>query len=389
MKRAFSVIETEEKETLTKLSEEFPSRKRMKVIATSVDRSDICVNINHDKDEQVKVNCNMMKYEKIKIKIKIKEIGSILKLHQIEGIRFIFDNCIERYDVKEEIKDGLGCIIAHVMGLGKTFTAIGFIECYLFYKMGKYVIIVCPVNVIKMWEKECNKWINEYEEIKLYCINKDRKHKDILEWNKKGGILIIGFERLRSILLNKNNINICTTIINDCDLLIVDEGHRLKNETNFLWKAMNKINTKRRVILTGTPLQNNLDEYWSMINFIRPNYLKSKKQFQIQFTIPIQNGYKLLYPKQMQLIQQKCFILHNLLKSFVHRKTYYSPDIKQQFQLPIKYDWTIQLSLTPCQQFLYQFLIKQQIYNESILDIYHKLVKVYNHPDLFLCTTKD
>lgn len=74
------------------------------------------------------------------------------------------------------------------------------------------------------------------------------------------------------------------------DLVICDEGHTLKTEKTNLSKSVNQVETRRRIVLTGTPLQNNLTEYYCMVSFVKPNLLGTLNQFKNRFVNPILNG---------------------------------------------------------------------------------------------------
>lgn len=102
--------------------------------------------------------------------------------------------------------------------------------------------------------------------------NVDRAYR-LKEWRKDGGVLIIGYEMFRNLtnigtkLRKKLREDVINALLDPGpDLVICDEGHLLKNEKTSLSKAMNKIRTQRRIVLTGTPLQNNLKEYYCMVS---------------------------------------------------------------------------------------------------------------------------
>jgi RAD54-like protein 2 len=150
----------------------------------------------------------------------------------------------------------------------------------------------------------------------------------IKQWREEGGVLLIGYEMYRLLSLsvpslggnkmavkrrktakssNQQNKSFVDLEENEremeklmeiqralCvpgpDLVVCDEGHRIKNDYTNISQALKKIITRRRVVLTGFPLQNNLLEYWCMVDFVRPKYLGTKQEFCDLFERPITNG---------------------------------------------------------------------------------------------------
>ena len=118
------------------------------------------------------------------------------------------------------------------------------------------------------------------------------------QWFREGRVLIIGYEMFRNLVNEKNNKSKKKPreIFNKClldpgpDLVVCDEGHLLKNEKSAINKAVNRISTGRRIVLTGTPLQNNLKEYFEMVNFVKPMLMGTRKEFSNRFVNPIVIG---------------------------------------------------------------------------------------------------
>lgn len=149
-----------------------------------------------------------------------------IKPHQIGGIRFIYDNIVESLTRVKDKSNGFGCILAHAMGLGKTFQVISFVEVFLRCTGASRVLCIVPINTIQNWQSEFNNWLPEDGQQKLdndtiinyrrpfrvYLINdcaKTLKQRTdiILDWKQNGGVLLIGYEMFRTLVSLKHQAN--------------------------------------------------------------------------------------------------------------------------------------------------------------------------------------
>ena len=166
------------------------------------------------------------------------------------------------------------------------------------------------------------------------------------------------------------------------DVVICDEGHRIKNSKSNVAMVLKDIRTMRRVVLTGSPLQNNLDEYWCMIDFVRPNYLGSLSDFHNQFVHPIMNGQcSDSNPGDVKLMKYRVYVLHQHLQGFVQRRTH---NVLKD-ALPPKYEYVISLRLTPVQEALYKRLLASSssaLHSGNLFAVYTTASKICNHPDV-------
>lgn len=137
------------------------------------------------------------------------------------------------------------------------------------------------------------------------------------------------------------------------DLVICDEGHLLKNDKTSLSENLSSIRTHRKIVLTGTPMQNNLDEYFCMVDFVKPHLLGTHKEFKNRFVNPITNGQYLNSTEQdILLMKRRSYILHNLLDGCINRA---NMTILEPFIFP-KNEYVIYIRLTKLQVTLYKVM---------------------------------
>ncbi|KAL0899685.1 hypothetical protein Bca101_083646 [Brassica carinata] len=200
-----------------------------------------------------------------------------LRPHQREGVQFMFD-CVSGLHGSENIN---GCILADDMGLGKTLQSITLLYTLLCQgfdgtPMVKKAIIVTPTSLVSNWEAEIKKWVGDRIQLIALCEStRDDVLSGIDSFTRPRSalqVLIISYEtfRMHSSKFGQSG---------SCDLLICDEAHRLKNDQTLTNKALASLTCKRRVLLSGTPMQNDLEEFFAMVNFTNPGSLGDAAHF--------------------------------------------------------------------------------------------------------------
>ncbi|CAE1328762.1 RAD54L2 [Acanthosepion pharaonis] len=389
----------------------------------------------NQKDEQGRVLINIGHPEGDPDVFLASQIAEVIKPHQIGGVRFLYDNVIESQS-RFKTSSGFGCILAHSMGLGKTIQLIGFIDIFLRFTEARSVLCIVPINTLQNWLAEFNMWLPEkppedtedddddenmmFRNFRLFVINDNHKTtlaraKILDEWSRVGGVLLMGYEMYRLLVtkkctfapsrrrkkntepividieeedMNKKlHLGIQKALVNPGpDLIVCDEGHRIKNSLSGVAQSLKNIRTKRRVVLTGYPLQNNLLEYWCMVDFVRPNYLGTKAEFCNMFERPIMNGQCVDSTREdVTLMRYRAHVLHSLLQGFIQRRGH----SVLQYSLPPKQEHVFNIRMSDVQRKLYKKFMEcisdcemgmWASYNP--LKAFSTCCKIWNHPDV-------
>lgn len=271
----------------------------------------------------------------------------------------------------------LNGILADEMGLGKTIQTIALLAHLACEKgiWGPHLIVV-PTSVMLNWEMEIKKWCPSFKILTYYGSQKERKQKR-MGWTKT------------------NAFHICITsyklVIQDHQsfrrkkwkYLILDEAQNIKNFKSQRWQTLLNFNSMRRLLLTGTPLQNSLMELWSLMHFLMPNVFQSHKDFKEWFANPLTGMIEGSHEYNESLIRR----LHKVLRPFLLRRL--KDDVEKQ--MPKKYEHIVMCHLSKRQRFLYDEFMAQGKTKEtlatghfmSVINILMQLRKVCNHPSLF------
>ncbi|KAJ6015779.1 hypothetical protein N7540_010370 [Penicillium herquei] len=280
-------------------------------------------------------------------------------------------------------------ILADEMGLGKTIQTIALLA-HLAVDHGVWGphLVVVPTSVMLNWEMEFKKWCPGFKIMTYYGNQEERKQKrrgwnDDNSWN----VLITSYQLILQdqVSLKRRNWH----------YMILDEAHNIKNFRSQRWQALLTFRTRARLLLTGTPLQNNLTELWSLLFFLMPSDGDSTgvegfadlKDFSEWFRRPVEqileHGRETMDDEAKQVVTK----LHTVLRPYILRRM--KADVEKQ--MPGKYEHVMYCRLSKRQRFLYDGFMsmaqtKETLASGNFLSIIHCLMqlrKVCNHPDLF------
>ncbi|KAE8229253.1 hypothetical protein CF326_g5781 [Tilletia indica] len=284
-----------------------------------------------------------------------------LRPHQREGVTFLYE-CMMGMRGDSQ---ATGAILADEMGLGKTLQTIALISTLLrqncYYTPNSRTIdralIVCPLTLVKNWRREFRKWTGT--SINVMCI--DGESKDSVAkfaYSKSHQVLIIGYERLRT----------CIDTLSQAQppigLIVCDEGHRLKSKQTQTTKMFEGLDAQKRIILSGTPIQNDLLEFFAMFDFVVPGHLGQPNVFKSVFADPItKSRIKGASKEAVELGKARTQALTQVTHQFILRRT---ADLLDLY-LPPKCEVVVHVSPSPLQLQLYRKVLQSQM----VADVIH------------------
>ncbi|KAL8651023.1 MAG: hypothetical protein Q9226_004890 [Calogaya cf. arnoldii] len=302
-----------------------------------------------------------------------------LREHQREGVKFLYECVMGLRDF-----NGQGAILADEMGLGKTLQTIALLWTLLKqspYGNGSTVIkkalIVCPATLINNWRKEIRKWLG-LDRIGVLVADAKTRISHFTH-GKSYSIMIVSYERLRSIQaeLAKGQ---------GVDIIVADEAHRLKTAKNKSLQAINSLPTEKKIFLTGTPVQNDLGEFYMMVDSVNPGILGSRKTFTRELEIPIARGRQPAASSEDVEQGEECSReLVRLTSPFILRRT---AEVLAKY-LPMKTEHVLLCKPTQAQAALYRHILGSPAFHaatlgnsECSLQLITLLKKVCNSPAL-------
>ena len=269
---------------------------------------------------------------------------------------------------------GLGACLADDMGLGKTIELIAFLLHLKEQEALKQpTLLVCPTSVLGNWEREVKKF-GPTLKVLLYHGDKRPKAKAFTSAIKGQDLVLTSYALIHRDLKELQSVS--------WQGVVLDEAQNIKNSESKQSQSVRQLQSSFRIALTGTPVENRLQELWSILDFLNPGYLGARQFFQRRFAIPIE---KFGDAASLQT-------LRSLVQPFILRRLKSDREIIQD--LPEKQEMTVFCSLSTQQAALYQQVVEESLAEIDsalglqrrgmILGLLVKLKQVCNHPAQFL-----
>ncbi|ESQ41864.1 hypothetical protein EUTSA_v10012527mg [Eutrema salsugineum] len=266
-------------------------------------------------------------------------------------------------------ENGINGILADEMGLGKTLQTISLLAYLHEYRgiSGPHMV-VAPKSTLGNWMNEIRRFCPVLRAVKFLGNPEERRYiRDELLVAGKFDVCVTSFEMA---IKEKTALRRFSW-----RYIIIDEAHRIKNENSLLSKTMRLFSTNYRLLITGTPLQNNLHELWALLNFLLPEVFSSAETFDEWFQISGESD-------QQEVVQQ----LHKVLRPFLLRRL--KSDVEKG--LPPKKETILKVGMSQMQKQYYKALLQKDLEvingggeRKRLLNIAMQLRKCCNHPYLF------
>ena len=328
-------------------SEEFQSSKRKSASLKELE------------EEEESIKHQVLPYQPKCIK------NCIMKDYQIRGLNWMID-------LYECQANG---ILADQMGLGKTLQSISFLA-YLSEVKNDHGphLVIAPLSVTRNWESELNKFYPGCKSI-ILSAKQEFRDDDIREYTKhRHNVIICSYNAVES--------NIKFLRRQPFSQIVLDEAHRIKNDESLFSNTINKISSRGKLLLTGTPLSNDIMELWSLLQYLMPQIFTSKEVFQSYFcALNTKSGVNSATNSAGLSEQDTVKKLHELMAPFVMRR------LKQDtnLNLPEKKEILLYCPLTSMQRGLYKTLLASSIQAKNLRsgNLLMDLRKAAIHPYLF------
>ncbi|XP_058741323.1 SNF2 domain-containing protein CLASSY 4-like [Vicia villosa] len=385
-------------------------------------------NVSHFQDSHFNVSDNdsgtNFSFDERTVWDLIPDVKQTLYSHQQEGFEFIWNKLVGNIELQALKNANLqregGCIISHAPGTGKTKLTIMFLKAYLKVFPKCLPVIVAPAGLLLTWEDEFKKWdigvpfhnlnnpelsVKEHDDVvnatnwsntRRHSTEETRMAKLIL-WFKETSILGISYTLFKDLAhgeeeckdkkknnqKRKENSYMRKALLEAPGLLVLDEGHTPRNARSRVWKVLSKIQTKKRIMLSGTPFQNNFLELYNTFSIVKPSFpntippklkkfcLKHKEAARKWSWEPVTGNSTTGNPSDDKIKHLKL-----LMDPFVH---VYKGAILQKKLFGLR-DCVLRLKPDSFQK---QILESIKI-SQNILNFEHKLALASVHPSLFL-----
>ncbi|KAJ4894478.1 SNF2 domain-containing protein CLASSY 4 [Raphanus sativus] len=322
--------------------------------------------------------------------------------HQQEGFEFMWKNLAgttKLDELKSSVgKESGGCIISHSPGTGKTRLTIVFLQSFLEQFPESHPVVIAPASLMLTWEEEFKKWnsnipfynmssqdFSGQENQSAVSLLKGNRHlrrnKDavrmvkLYSWTNKKSILGISYNLYEKLAGNR-----CAGEVQEFrkmllelpGLLVLDEGHTPRNHNSCIWKVLTEVKTLKRIILSGTPFQNNFKELSNVLCLTRPAYADKISSRLQDLTRLSQEGKNGRFDEEVGISELK-----DMIAPFVH---VHKGNILRE-SLPGLRDCVVMLN-PPFQQ---EKILKRIDHSQNTFELEHKLSAVSVHPSLYMC----